>query len=43
MEKSITLAKCKALENSLCDPCKNQKDSISQDLYDEVDNVAPYI
>ncbi|XP_067125294.1 zinc finger MYM-type protein 1-like [Centruroides vittatus] len=43
MDKSIRFAKCKALENSLCDPCKNQKDILAQDLYDEIDNVAPYI
>lgn len=40
MDKSIRFAKCKALENSLCDPCKNQKDILAQDLYY---NVAPYI
>ncbi|XP_067124747.1 zinc finger MYM-type protein 1-like [Centruroides vittatus] len=43
INKSIRFAKCKALENSLCDPCKNQKDILTQDLYDEIDNVAPYI
>ncbi|XP_067131588.1 zinc finger MYM-type protein 1-like [Centruroides vittatus] len=43
MDKSIRFAKCKALENSLCDPCKNQKDILAQDLYVEIDNVAPYI
>ena len=25
MDKSIRFAKCKAIENSLRDPCKNQK------------------
>ena len=39
MDKSIRFAKCKALENSLCDPCKNQKDILAQDLYDEIDLI----
>ena len=42
-DKSIRSAKCKALENVLCDPSKNEKDILAQDLYDDIDNVAPYI
>ena len=43
MNKSFKFAKCKALENSLCDLCKNQKNILAPDLYDEIDNVALYI